>query len=882
MPFVSDGALRETKMTHNPKHVEQIGPTSGTSALCLTACHTEVSPVKHVNSKPSPQRPISVPPSPSPSSSHSSASSPPGSAPCRPPLFGPTNTMVGNFYLVFEGFLGLLQNVRERLAMDFRSLAAFRIMLGLSMLSMCYTSSQDVFLLYSDDAPPHMSLLPRDRNWRPGTGQGLFSIHNLSGYRTPQVSCLSWLLKCSADNRIAVAISVEDTLCKVLLWWAIFLPVDEVWAWKGGKWLSARKVLAERQRGWANGNKVTASDTITGALAAISGALAGGPLCNPTGQFHNPTRFRAKRQLFPQSQPAADNHVEHVPSTESQPGLRMLPRDAAQLHNHNHHHHVAAAAEGEVVENVGEDLQEEDRDARGNLQEDQASLASLAFALQMFFLYWSSAMLKQGQDWEDGTAGWYTLRHNSMVKPIVISFILPYVPDSILRYGTWASRYLQLYASFLFICPIHAPFCRRVAANLFAAFQLFCAFFLRLHVRPWLLVGASCAFLPGDAWQGLALFLKQMHLPRLANCVDPTASVGVSNVCERCPAPTGRGGARGWFSSCLLLFSIANVSVWTLARVGYTSAACGKSWEGLAEGLGWKQDWRTFLPHDAGRNGWWILLGHVDVESNSVISNTTVDLFEFAQADPLAWPGQLDKNGIRGHRSWPTQQAALTSLASEQAISHKIKNTRALVYLQKLWDSDVRTRREEREHFADHICSKWQNAQAKYGATAYPSLQEISVWWMELPHLHAKHIPPGSSLPSVLGPVGSWRYNCQHQMYKEGSNGLNAQRPSVPMVSPVAPPQEQQQTSLYTVLQQSAEDSLYATATSLSKRFVLKRPGEGLSTLEAFLSAYTGVNHHDAQESASPYRLYFKQHSQAKRSATLSKPQETYDGYSEE
>lgn len=127
--------------------------------------------------------------------------------------------------------------------LDIRSLALFRIVLALFLLSYLVSKSRTLVAFYTDEG-----VLPRSALTAhfPST-DSLLSIHLLGGssefqvilllltglcvsalvvgYQTRWATFCCWLLVTSLHNRNPWAIDMGDTLLRLLLFWSLFLPL---------------------------------------------------------------------------------------------------------------------------------------------------------------------------------------------------------------------------------------------------------------------------------------------------------------------------------------------------------------------------------------------------------------------------------------------------------------------------------------------------------------------------------------------------------------------------------------------------------------------------------------------------------------------------------
>ncbi len=138
---------------------------------------------------------------------------------------------------------------------DLRALAAFRISLGLLLIADLVLRSRNLGAFYTD-----AGVLPRKALFSDYTDvyslhavsgeawaqtalfciAGVFAFALLVGYRTRIATIASWLLLISLHIRNPMVINGGDVLLRILLLWAIFLPLDERWS------LSASPSMGDR------------------------------------------------------------------------------------------------------------------------------------------------------------------------------------------------------------------------------------------------------------------------------------------------------------------------------------------------------------------------------------------------------------------------------------------------------------------------------------------------------------------------------------------------------------------------------------------------------------------------------------------------------------
>ncbi len=138
------------------------------------------------------------------------------------------------------------RNLEDCIRIDTRSLAVFRIFVGLLIVADLLLRSRNFSFYYTDDGVVPQSLatelsadgafsiyhLTTDPTLIAGLFvlQGLIAIQLIVGYKTRIATILSFLLVVSLDHHNPLVLSYADTLFRLLLFWAIFLPLGERWS----------------------------------------------------------------------------------------------------------------------------------------------------------------------------------------------------------------------------------------------------------------------------------------------------------------------------------------------------------------------------------------------------------------------------------------------------------------------------------------------------------------------------------------------------------------------------------------------------------------------------------------------------------------------------
>lgn len=133
--------------------------------------------------------------------------------------------------------------VREFFTLDVRSLALFRVALGVMLLLDWVDRLPDLRVLYSDQGMLPRSLITgmhpfsvhmlHGSAWFQGVLLGvalLGSLAVLVGWKTPLACLLSWVLLISIHARNPALMQGGDHLLRALTFWSIFLPLGASWS----------------------------------------------------------------------------------------------------------------------------------------------------------------------------------------------------------------------------------------------------------------------------------------------------------------------------------------------------------------------------------------------------------------------------------------------------------------------------------------------------------------------------------------------------------------------------------------------------------------------------------------------------------------------------
>lgn len=136
---------------------------------------------------------------------------------------------------------------RRRLGIDARALAAFRVAIGLLVITDLALRSRDLSAFHTDAGvlprsaivgglgnPNHLTLyLLSGEAWFVALLFAVSAVAALAlivGYRTTTATFVTWLLLISLQNRNPLVLNGGDVLFRLLVFWALFLPLGARWS----------------------------------------------------------------------------------------------------------------------------------------------------------------------------------------------------------------------------------------------------------------------------------------------------------------------------------------------------------------------------------------------------------------------------------------------------------------------------------------------------------------------------------------------------------------------------------------------------------------------------------------------------------------------------
>jgi hypothetical protein len=156
--------------------------------------------------------------------------------------------------------------LKNLFGIDPRSLALFRIAMGLLLLADLLVRATDLTAMYTDDGMFPRAVIHHHFtsiwNWSFHLAGGswgfqavlfgtaaVLALALLVGFKTRWVVIGSWLMLLSVQNRVPPILYGGDHILRMLLFWAMFLPLERVWSLDS--WLKSRRGSAMDASAWS-------------------------------------------------------------------------------------------------------------------------------------------------------------------------------------------------------------------------------------------------------------------------------------------------------------------------------------------------------------------------------------------------------------------------------------------------------------------------------------------------------------------------------------------------------------------------------------------------------------------------------------------------------
>jgi predicted DCC family thiol-disulfide oxidoreductase YuxK len=129
-----------------------------------------------------------------------------------------------------------------------------------------------------------------------------------------------------------------------------------------------------------------------------------------------------------------------------------------------------------------------------------------AFLLQLAFMYFFTAQMKIGPEWQDGSAIYYALASGTFTSHF--GEYLMHFPH-LLSFLTNIVLVLEYLVIFLLFCPVYTNALRFVTLALLIPMHVAFALSLNIGLFSWITIAALMAFIPSEAWDAVRNFARK-------------------------------------------------------------------------------------------------------------------------------------------------------------------------------------------------------------------------------------------------------------------------------------------------------------------------------------------------------------------------------------
>lgn len=246
--------------------------------------------------------------------------------------------------------------------------------------------------------------------------------------------------------------------------------------------------------------------------------------------------------------------------------------------------------------------------SRGKPQELPAptilTVATIAYLLQICYIYSGSALLK-GPEWNTHyTALYYAYSLDQIAYPVTKYFY--YYPE-LLKKMTALAYYFELLAPVLFFIPVKHSFFRTIGIIAIIGFHIFNSLNLFIGLFPLIGCGTVLGLLPSEAMGKLESWLRRLK-PLVISSFTGIA-VLVQNII-RWKVPVYYHAAwREQLKTAVLIFLTIFVFDWNFSNISIVTSKLSDRLRFIGYGLRLDQNWGMFAPGVFKDDGWYVLEG---------------------------------------------------------------------------------------------------------------------------------------------------------------------------------------------------------------------------------------------------------------------------------
>jgi hypothetical protein len=146
------------------------------------------------------------------------------------------------------------------------------------------------------------------------------------------------------------------------------------------------------------------------------------------------------------------------------------------------------------------------------------SFGTAAILLQVSILYVFTGLLKNGDQWRNGTAVYFAMHIDQFARPLA-HLLRDNISKEIYALLTYSVQYFEIYGSLLLYCPLFFVFFRTLGILGFITLQIGFSLFLVLGPFPYITILSMLLFVPKEIWDDFKIpelkFVSRLHAKRI-------------------------------------------------------------------------------------------------------------------------------------------------------------------------------------------------------------------------------------------------------------------------------------------------------------------------------------------------------------------------------
>ena len=290
------------------------------------------------------------------------------------------------------------------------------------------------------------------------------------------------------------------------------------------------------------------------------------------------------------------------------------------------------------------------------LPDRHLSWGTIAFLLQIVFIFWFGALLKTGPEWRlEGSAAYYALSFDQWVTPLG-RFLLGF--PEFLKVLTFTVFWLEVIGPLLLFSPFWTGPVRTAGILLLWLMLVGIGLTMNIGTFLWLSAFALFGLLPTWFWQrSFALIDKafpyRTGFIKLLKRLCWTGSTPLDS------SDQGRAWGFGFWSASQLipLAALIYVFLWNVGTLPSVAVRFSERFRSIGEMTGLEQKWNMFAPSPGRADGWYVIVG-------TLKSGQVVDLFRDGTA--VSWQKPQSMSAMIKNFRW---QKYLASLLAQENIA---------------------------------------------------------------------------------------------------------------------------------------------------------------------------------------------------------------------